>query len=90
MRKEVEEVAENARINLKDEEAEGLAEDFEEILDMFQTLDGIDTGDVDPSFHPVEVDEEKRPDREEETITREEAFQNTENTEEGFFRGPSA
>jgi len=90
MEDEVKDVAENARINLEQEEVKGLAEDFNEILHMFETLDEIDTEDVDPSFHPVNVEDQSRLDEKEETLEREEAFQNTRNEEDGFFKGPSA
>jgi len=90
MKQEVEKVAENARIKIDESEAEGLAEDFNEILEMFETLDEIDTEDVDPSFHPVDVENDSRKDDVEQTLDKEEVFQNTENTEDGFFKGPSA
>ena len=90
MKKEVENVASNARIKLEDEEAEGLAGDFEEILDIFENLDDIDTDDVEPSFHPVEVENNSRPDEREDTLDQNQVFQNTENEEDGFFKGPSA
>lgn len=90
MKEEVEKVAENARIKIDDAEAEGLAEDFNEILEMFETLDQIYTEDVDPSFHPVSVKNDSRKDEVGQTLSKEEVFQNTENEEDGFFKGPSA
>lgn len=90
MKEEVEKVAENARIKIDESEAEGLAEDFNEILEMFETLDEIDTEDVDPSFHPVDVENDSRKDDVEQTLDKEEVFQNTENAEDRFFKGPSA
>lgn len=87
---EVQKVAENARINLSDEEASQFSDEFEKILGMFETLDEVGTEDVDPSFHPVEVESTTREDEVEETLDREEAFQNTENEEDGYFKGPSA
>lgn len=87
---EVKDVAENARITLEDEEAEKFAEEFEDILDMFETLDEVDTEDVEPSFHPVEVSPETREDEVGETLEKEEVFQNADNEEDGFFKGPSA
>lgn len=87
---EVERVAENARINVEEEEAENLAEEFEDILGMFQKIEEIDTEDVDPAFHPIDVETETREDVKEETLDKQEVFQNTENEEDGFFKGPSA
>ncbi|QGA80298.1 Asp-tRNA(Asn)/Glu-tRNA(Gln) amidotransferase subunit GatC [Candidatus Nanohalobium constans] len=86
---EVKQVAENARIKISDEEAEDFTEDFQEILGMFETLDQVDTEDVEPSFHPVETESKQREDQKEETLEKEDVFQNTENEEDGYFKGPS-
>ncbi|WEL23289.1 Asp-tRNA(Asn)/Glu-tRNA(Gln) amidotransferase subunit GatC [Candidatus Nanohalovita haloferacivicina] len=86
----VKKVAKNARIKLEEGEAEEFKEDFDNILEKFSSLDEVDTEDVEPAFHPVEVESKTRPDEKEETLDREEVFQNTDNEEEGFFKGPSA
>jgi len=88
MKDKIRDVAENARIKLDKSELEGLVKDFDEVLEMFDTLDETDTEDVEPSFHPSETESRTRKDRVEETV--ENPFENTENTEEGFFKGPSA
>ena len=86
---DVKQVAENSRINISDEEAEEFTEDFQEILGMFDTLDEVDTEDVEPSFHPVDTDSKTREDEKEETLEVEKVFQNTGNEEDGYFKGPS-
>ena len=86
---DVKQVAENSRINISDEEAEEFTEDFQEILGMFDTLDEVDTEDVEPSFHPVDTDSKTREDEKEETLEVEKVFQNTGNKEDGYFKGPS-
>lgn len=86
---EVKKVAENARIKISDEEAEDFTEDFQEILGMFETLDQVYTEDVEPSFHPVETESKTREDQKEETLDEEQVFQNTENEQDGYFKGPS-
>jgi aspartyl-tRNA(Asn)/glutamyl-tRNA(Gln) amidotransferase subunit C len=86
---EVKEVAENARINIDDEEAEDFTEDFQEILGMFETLDEVETEDVEPSFHPVKTDSTTRDDEKENTLEKSQVFQNTGNEENGYFKGPS-
>jgi aspartyl-tRNA(Asn)/glutamyl-tRNA(Gln) amidotransferase subunit C len=87
---EVRRVADNARLDIDEDEAGQFQEDFEEILEMFGSLEEIDTSDVEPAFHPVDVEPETRKDEKEDTLTREEAFQNTGNEEDGQFKGPSA
>ena len=86
----VKEVAENARINVDEDEAKDFAEEFESILEMFDKLDEVDTEDVEPAFHPIDVEPETRPDEKGQTLDREEVFRNTDNEEDGFFKGPSA
>jgi len=87
---QVKDVAENARINIEDEEAEEFAEEFENILEIFDKLDEINTEEVEPAFHPIDVEPKTRSDKEGETLDKEEVFQNTDNEEDGYFKGPSA
>lgn len=89
-RQEVERVAENARIKITDEEAEKLVEDFENILGIFEKLQEVDTEDIEPAFHPVDVEPETRDDVEEECLAQEQVFANTDNVEDDKFKGPSA
>lgn len=87
-RDEIDTVAANARLILSDEEADALQDDLAAILDSFDGLDNIDTEDVEPAFHPVKTEERTRDDTVEECLTPDEAFQNTENIEDGYFKGP--
>ncbi len=86
----IKEVAENARINLGEEEIEKFREDFDDALESFDSLDDIDTEGVEPAFHPIELEERKREDSVEESFTEEETFSNTDNEEDGCFKGPRA
>jgi aspartyl-tRNA(Asn)/glutamyl-tRNA(Gln) amidotransferase subunit C len=86
----VERVADNARINISEDEREKFSEEFDEILEMFDSLEEIDTEDVEPAFHPVDVEPETREDEVGETLEKDEVFENTGNEEDGFFKGPSA
>jgi aspartyl-tRNA(Asn)/glutamyl-tRNA(Gln) amidotransferase subunit C len=85
----VKDVAENARINLEEDEAKRFAKEFESILEVFDKLDQIDTDDVEPAFHPIDTGSEARKDIKEESLDKKEVFQNTENEEDGYFKGPS-
>ena len=86
---EVKEVAENARVDITEQEAEEFSDEFDEILEVFEKLSEVDTEDVEPAFHPVDTGAESREDEKEETLDHEKVFQNTENEEDGFFKGPS-
>ncbi|WEL19645.1 Asp-tRNA(Asn)/Glu-tRNA(Gln) amidotransferase subunit GatC [Candidatus Nanohalococcus occultus] len=86
----VQRAAKNARINLQDEEAEKFTEEFEQILDTFNKLEEVDTSDVEPAFHPIEVKSKTREDELEDSLDSGQVFVNTENEEDGKFKGPSA
>lgn len=88
-KEEVKKVAENARIDVTEEEAEEFSEEFENILEKFEKISEVDTEDVEPAFHPIDVEATTREDEEGETLSKEKVFQNTENSEQDFFKGPS-
>lgn len=85
----VKDVADNSRIKLEEDEAEKFAEEFDNILEVFNKLDEIDTEDVEPAFHPINTGSETREDVKEDTLDKEEVFQNTDNEEDGYFKGPA-
>lgn len=87
---EVRKVAENARISIEEEEVESFTQDFEEILGIFEKIEEIETDDVEPAFHPVDVEDRTREDEKGETLSEEEVFQNTDNVEDSQFKGPNA
>lgn len=87
-REDLEEVAENARLTLSSEELDGLKEDVEDILDSFAALDEIDTDGVEPSRHPIDHGDRTRPDERTDCLSQDAALSNTENTEDGYFKGP--
>lgn len=87
-RKDIAQVAENARLNLSDDEIDDIQEDLADILDAFESLDEIDTAGVEPAFHPVEFEDGTRPDEPGECLSQGEALGNTENVEDGQFKGP--
>ena len=81
---EVEHVAELARVDLDTEDADAFAAQFAEILEYFDALDEVPEVDADEELVNV-----MRADEVEEGLDQEEALQNAEETEDGFFKGPS-
>lgn len=86
----VRKVAENARINLSEDEVGKFRDDLNDILEAFESLDDIDAEDADPAFHPIELGGKGRDDDVEESFSNDEALSNSENTEKGMFKGPRA
>ncbi len=85
---EIDRVASTASIRLTEEEKKLFKKDMENILEWFSRLDEIDTQDTEPAFHPIDVKNEMREDKVEESLDRDEAMKNTKNKEDGFFKGP--
>jgi aspartyl-tRNA(Asn)/glutamyl-tRNA(Gln) amidotransferase subunit C len=54
-RAEVERIADLARLSVTDAEAERLASELEAILAYAQQLAGLDTSEVPPTSHPIEL-----------------------------------
>ena len=81
-------VANNARLSLKEEEIKEFILQFKEILDSFAKLDEINTENIKPSFHPIEIKNVLREDIKENCLTQEEALSNTKHKKDGYFKGP--
>lgn len=64
----VEKVAENARLQLDEEEIEQFKSELTDILDVFKSLDELDTSEVKPSFHPLSLSDRLRQDEVEEDM----------------------
>ena len=79
-------LAKSARLDLTDEELIRYTEQLKVILDAFKTLDEVDTENVKPSFHPVEIKSVLREDKAEDWDW--DPFGNSIHKEQKRFRGP--
>ena len=79
-------VAEHARLRLTDQELELYAGQLRVILDAFSELDKVDAEGVEPSYHPLTVEDAVRED--EATGCEWDSFANSGHREGRFFRGP--
>lgn len=86
---EIRDVADSAMIKVSDSQVESLEDDFNEVLKMFGKLDNLDTEDTNPSFHPIEIQDNSRKDEVEESLSLEQVFQNDSNVQNDKFKGPS-
>ncbi|WP_053947943.1 Asp-tRNA(Asn)/Glu-tRNA(Gln) amidotransferase subunit GatC [Halolamina sediminis] len=80
---EVRKVADLARVDLTDEEVEQFAEQFEDVLADFETLDEVPEVESEPDLVNV-----MRADEVEEGLSQEAALENASETEDGYFKGP--
>lgn len=88
-KKDVHYVANLAMLQLKDEEAEGLKEDMNKILGYMETLNELDTTDVEPLEHVTEITSTSlRKDVAKEPLSHEDALKNAPDADSDYFRVP--
>ncbi len=83
-------IAANARLDLSKQEIKELLPQLKEVLDVFSQLQQVDTTGIEPSFHPIPLENVTREDDVKECFTRKEVFSNVKNKEKDYFKGPKA
>jgi aspartyl-tRNA(Asn)/glutamyl-tRNA(Gln) amidotransferase subunit C len=87
-KEEVEHIAQLAHIELTEEEKEVFTEQFNEILEFFRKIDEVDTANVPPMYHVLDIVNVYREDEVEETLPKENVLENVPKKEERFFKSP--
>ncbi|QSQ07745.1 Aspartyl/glutamyl-tRNA(Asn/Gln) amidotransferase subunit C [Koleobacter methoxysyntrophicus] len=87
-KKDVEHVAQLARLHLEEEEKELYTRQLNSILNYMEKLGELDTGDVEPTAHVLPIKNVFREDRVEQSMDIEEVLRNAPDREEGFFKVP--
>lgn len=87
-RSEVEHVAELARLHLTEDEVEQYTGQLDAILNYMEKLNTLDTTDVVPTAHVIDMDNVVREDQVTPSLTVEEALANAPAKTRGFFRVP--
>ena len=85
---EVEHVARLARLELTDEQEQMFQRQLSDILTYFDKLSELDTSQVAPMSHAVQLVNVFRQDRIAESIPAREALANAPASQDGFFRVP--
>lgn len=85
---EVHHVADLARLRFSEDEERELADQMNDILAHVDKLDELDTEDVEPMSHVLEITNVFREDESERRITREEALKNAPYADREYFRVP--
>ncbi|MBI5226599.1 Asp-tRNA(Asn)/Glu-tRNA(Gln) amidotransferase subunit GatC [Candidatus Micrarchaeota archaeon] len=85
VKKELEKLAIGQRIPLTAEESESFSRQLEQVLQAFDKLDKNQTTDVKPSYHPVAIPAQLRPDEVEKSAA---PTGNAKRLEKGYLRGP--
>jgi aspartyl-tRNA(Asn)/glutamyl-tRNA(Gln) amidotransferase subunit C len=86
--KDVRYVAHLARLQLSQDEVENLTQDMSKILDYMETLEELDTSDVEPLEHVIDMEYRLRDDKAREPLSHEEALKNAPDADSDYFRVP--
>ncbi|MBD3227162.1 MAG: Asp-tRNA(Asn)/Glu-tRNA(Gln) amidotransferase subunit GatC [Candidatus Lokiarchaeota archaeon] len=85
---EVKHIAWLCRIKIEDEEIKDYKQKFNNILDYFKKINGIDTENVQPTFHILKEKNRFREDTIKESLSQEEIMQNVPKKKDRFIKGP--
>ena len=87
-RKDVEHIAELARLKFNDQELENFTEQLNDILSYVEKLNELDTENVKPLSHPVEGENVFREDKVKPSVERIKALKNSPDSDDEFFKVP--
>lgn len=87
-RKDVEYIAQLARLRFKDEELEKFTHQLNEILNYIEKLNELDTTNVEPLNHPIENVNIFRNDELKESVKTENALKNAPDSTDELFKVP--
>ncbi|WP_188207202.1 Asp-tRNA(Asn)/Glu-tRNA(Gln) amidotransferase subunit GatC [Alkalibacillus aidingensis] len=86
---QVKHVANLARLAITEEEAEKYSEQLSAIIDFSEQLNELDTSNVKPTTHVLDMKNVVRKDEPKEWISKQDALKNAPDQEGGQFRVPS-
>ena len=84
----IEKIAELARLNLKPEEAKKLEKELEAILGYVKNLDALDTKNIEPTSHVLNLENVFRKDEVQPANVRDEVLKHAPQSEGKFFKVP--
>jgi len=87
-KKEVEHIAWLARIELSEEEKALFTEQFNQILDYFEKIDQVETEEVPPTYHVLDLVNVYREDEVLSSLSIEEALKSAPKKEKQFLKAP--
>ncbi len=85
---EVQKLAELARLNLPAEERDALTGDLNEILELAEKVDEVDTEGVEPTYHALPIQNVYRSDEHRSSPDPEKVLDHAPDTSDGYFVVP--
>ncbi|PYZ92257.1 Asp-tRNA(Asn)/Glu-tRNA(Gln) amidotransferase GatCAB subunit C [Salipaludibacillus keqinensis] len=86
---QVKHVAHLARLNFNEEEIEKFAYELDEIIGFAEQLNEIETSNIEPTSHVLDVRNVLREDEKKESLSSEDAMKNAPDQKDGQFKVPS-
>ncbi|WP_147803991.1 Asp-tRNA(Asn)/Glu-tRNA(Gln) amidotransferase subunit GatC [Alkalicoccus halolimnae] len=88
-KEQIRHVAELARLDLKEEEVSHFGGQLDEVIKSVQQLNELDTGNVEPTSHVLDVRNVLREDEAKPSLSRDDALKNAPDQQEGQVKVPS-
>jgi len=87
-KKDVEHIAWLAHVELSEKEKKLFTEQFNDILNYFKKINKVDTEEVQPTYHVLDIMNVYREDEETPSLPKEEALKNAPKKEKEFLKAP--
>ena len=81
-------IANLAKLEIKDDKLNDIASSLEKILNLVDEMNDVDTDDVTPMSHPLNLKQELRKDEVKEANQRDLIQKGNENTDNGYYKVP--
>ena len=88
MKISIEHLAQLARLSVSDDEKILFANQIDSILSYMDTLDELDTGNIEPTSHVISLSNVVREDLPKDSLDREDALRNAPERTDKFYRVP--
>lgn len=87
-KEQIDHIAWLARIELTEDEKKAFTKQLNEILDYFKKIDAIDTSNIEPTFHVIDLVNVLRDDKVEPSLSKTDALKNAPQKEGSFIKAP--
>ena len=87
-KKTVSKIADLAKIQIDDNQIDNIVNNLEKILDLVDEMNSVDTDNVEPMSHPLNLKQELRVDEVTEKNLRDTFQENSGVTEDGYYKVP--
>ena len=88
-KEQVNHIAHLSRLEIQEDEVDGYIEKLEKVVDLFNELNSVDTENIKPTYHVLDLVNVFREDVAQEGMNREEVLKYSRETEAGQFKVPT-